>query len=75
MTFFSQYMQLHNSIRLGTNSFKENIVTITNPSLLGKITIIKSLALSKINQLILALPNPSKQIINEVQRMIRIFME
>ena len=28
---------------------------------LGKITIIKSLALSKINHLILALPNPSKK--------------
>ena len=36
---------------------------------LGKITIIQNLALSKINHLMLALPNPSKQIINELQRM------
>ena len=36
---------------------------------LGKITISKSLAFSKINHLILALPKPSKQIINELQRL------
>ena len=37
---------------------------------LGKITVIKSLALSKINHLILALPNPSKTIIiDELQIM------
>ena len=36
---------------------------------LGKITVIKSLALSKINHLILSLPNPSKQIIDELQKM------
>ena len=35
---------------------------------LGKITIIKGMALPKINHLILALLNPSKQIINEIQR-------
>ena len=32
---------------------------------LGRITVIKSLALSKINHLILALPNPSTKIIDE----------
>ena len=36
---------------------------------LGKITVIKSLALSKINHLILALPNPSKKKIDELQIM------
>lgn len=36
---------------------------------LGKITVIKSLALSKINHLILALPNPSEKIIKEIQSM------
>ena len=36
---------------------------------IGKIAVIKSLALSKINHLILALPNPSKHIIKELQNM------
>ena len=36
---------------------------------LGKNTIIKSLALSKINHLLLALPNPSKKITDELQKM------
>ncbi|MCU7801464.1 MAG: hypothetical protein KZQ70_15365, partial [gamma proteobacterium symbiont of Lucinoma myriamae] len=36
---------------------------------LGKITVIKSLALPKINHLILSLPNPSKKIIKEIQNM------
>ena len=36
---------------------------------LGKITVIKSLALSKMNHLILALPNPSKKITDELQKM------
>ena len=36
---------------------------------LGRITVIKSLALSKINHLILALPNPSTKIIDELQKM------
>ena len=35
----------------------------------GKITVIKSLALSKITHLILALPNPSTVIVNQLQRM------
>ena len=36
---------------------------------LGKTIVIKSLALSKINHLILALPTPSKKIIDEIQKM------
>ena len=36
---------------------------------LGRITVIKSLALSKVNHLILALPNPSKKIMDELQTM------
>ena len=36
---------------------------------LGRITVIKSLALSKINHLILALPNPSTKIFDELQKM------
>lgn len=36
---------------------------------LGKTIVIKSLALSKINHLILALPAPSKKIIDEIQKM------
>ena len=36
---------------------------------LGKVTVFKHLALSKINSLILSLPNPSKQIIDELQKM------
>ena len=36
---------------------------------LRKITVIKSLALSKINHLILALPNPSKKLADELQKM------
>ena len=36
---------------------------------LGKTIVIKSLALSKINHLILALPSPSKKIIDEIQKL------
>ena len=36
---------------------------------IGKITVLKSLALSKINHLILALPNPSKHITKDLQKM------
>lgn len=36
---------------------------------LGKIAVIKSLALSKINHLILSLPNPPEKIIKEIQNM------
>ena len=35
----------------------------------GKITVIKSLALSKITHLILALPTPSTVIVNQLQMM------
>ena len=34
---------------------------------IGKITVIKSLALSKINHLILSLPKPSEKIIKDIQ--------
>lgn len=37
---------------------------------LGKIVVIKSLALAKLNYLILALPSPSKRIINDIKRMV-----
>ncbi|MCU7801037.1 MAG: reverse transcriptase family protein, partial [gamma proteobacterium symbiont of Lucinoma myriamae] len=36
---------------------------------LGKIVVIKSLALSKINHLILAIPNPSEKLVKDIQNM------
>ena len=43
---------------------------------LGRITVIKSLALSKINHLILALLNPSEKIIDELpKKVLRVLME
>ena len=41
---------------------------------IGRITVIKSLALSKINHLILSLPNPSQKIITEIHNMFYDFL-
>ena len=49
--------------RLLLNWSKRNITP------LGRVTVIKSLALSKINHLILSLPNPSEKIVREIQGM------
>ena len=46
-----------------THWSKRNLTSI------GRITVIKSLALSKINHLILSLPNPSQKIITEIHNM------
>ena len=36
---------------------------------IGKITIVKSLALANLNHLIISLPNPSSNILNQIQTM------
>lgn len=51
-------------IRLLLNTWSKRIITP-----IGKITVIKSLALAKLNHLIISLPNPSINIVKRIQKM------